>query len=160
MIINAVKNGLKDGDVNRVRQALAMTAYMANAKAHESFKDSIFYAEQELNDLYEVDNGAAVTNDDSPENYIAIANLLTKNFSKEKTEMILSIGEAIFEKKVTASEKAYDEEQDFFGKKLLQIVQSVIAAVAKRSVVARIAVVAVVVLVVGAIIGLIRLIQS
>ena len=117
MIIKAVNDGLKDGDVSRVRQSLAMTAYMANAKAHEDFKDSVSYAEKEISDLYESDNGEAFTDDTSSENYIAIAKLLTKNFSKKKTEAILKIGESVFEKKVKSSEKLYYGNQDFFGKK-------------------------------------------
>ena len=134
MIINAVNEGVKDGDVKRVRQSLAMTAYMANEKAHEDFRDSVSFAEKEISDLYETDNGEAIVREVSSDNYIAIAKMLTKNFSKKKTDTILEIGEKLFEKKVKVSSRPYDEDQDFFERKssqgiLSQIVDTVMTVV-------------------------------
>lgn len=127
MIINAVNEGVKDGDVKRVRKSLAMTVYMANEKAHEDFQDSVSFAEGAFSNLYEEDNGDIIVGDISTENYITIANLLIKNFSKQKTDTILEIGSKLFGKKENVLSKHNYEDQDFFEKTSSQSIFSKIA---------------------------------
>ena len=131
MIINAVNECVKDGDVKRARKSLAMTAYMANEKAHENFRDSVSYAEKEFSDLFEEDNGDSIVGEVSSDNYIAIAKLLIENFSKAKTDTILEIGSKLFEKKEKVSSKLNEEDLDFFEEKSSHNILSEIVATVK-----------------------------
>jgi hypothetical protein len=117
MINEIIKEKVIDKNAARVRSLLASIAYMATADAHEEFKDSLKYAEEMLDDLYEDDDVATYEDDVTLENYIKVAKLLSDNFSKKKCDTILKMGRVLFEKKVIPSDNTFDDNEDFFVKK-------------------------------------------
>ena len=99
-----------------VRQALADE--MLIAPRGNGFKEMLAYAEQHLPDLYETDNGAVYTQNESEWTKDLLHNLkydLSKNFSREKLTLFVKMAQYVLKDKV---EKETEKTDKVFEQKL------------------------------------------
>lgn len=91
-----VRKYLNEKDREGVKEALSGLAYFGDADSFQEFKNSTEYAINNMNDLFDVDDGQNIDKDYSITGYKKVVKMMMKNFSEKKYEAVIDIGLEVF----------------------------------------------------------------
>ena len=92
-----VKKYVEAKDVEGVRLTLTGMAYIGDKDSFSEFKESSKYALENMDGLFELDDGEDLSVTNSLVGYKKIAKLMMNNFSQKKYEAVIAIGLEVFE---------------------------------------------------------------
>lgn len=95
--INAqIKKYVEEKDVEAVKSRLAGLAYFGDVDSFSEFKESAEYAQKNILDLFDEDDGKEFTRDFTLAGYKKVARLMRDNFSQKKYDAVIDIGMKVF----------------------------------------------------------------